>query len=320
MPHILIAGKIHAAGVDVLKATPGIDFDIVEDVTTQAYAPFMARTNGVVLRTQPMTAQEISAAPNLKIVSRHGVGYDAVDVQALSARNIPLAIVGDVNSRAVAEHTLMMMLAVARHTVAHDHAARQQNWNVRNRFETVELDGKTLFLIGFGRIGQRVAHLAQAFGMTVIAYDPHVPTQLFTKLNVRSVAIDEGLAVCDFLSVHMPPSPEGPLIGVSQIARMKSSAILVNTARGGLIDELALDAALREDRLLGAGFDVLMEEPPRPDHPLLNNPCFTISPHSAGLTQECAARMAVAAVQNVIDCFNGKLNQKLVVNADRLTP
>lgn len=319
MPHILVAGTIHEAGVTLLKATPGITFDIVNEVTTESYAPFMARADGVVLRTQPMTAREIAAAPNLKIVSRHGVGYDAVDIHALNARNIPLAIVGDVNSRAVAEHTLMMMLAVARRTVSYDRAARQGHWSVRNRFEAVELNDKILFLIGFGRIGQRVAHLAQAFGMEVKIYDPFVSEETCAALEVDYLpSIEQGLRICDVLSVHRPPAPSGALIGRHEITLMKSSAIIINTARGGLVDECALDAALREGRLYGAGFDVLVDEPSRLDHPLLKNLRFTISPHTAGLTQECAARMAVAAIQNILDCFNGKLDQRLVANADQL--
>ena len=320
MPHILVAGKIHEAGVTLLKCAPGLTFDLVNEVSVESYAPLVGKADAVLLRTQPMTAAIIAAAPKLKIVSRHGVGYDAVDVAALNARGIPLAIVGDVNSAAVAEHTLMMMLAAARRAVAHDAAARNGNWQVRNNFEAVELGGKTLLLVGFGRIGRRVAKLAQSFGMIVMAHDPFVSIPAFQEAGVETVPeIETALGLADFLSVHVPHSPKGAVIGERQLARMKASAIVINTARGGLIDEAALDAALRGGRLGGAALDVLVEEPPRLDHPLLGNPRITLSPHAAGLTQECAARMAVSSVQNILDCFAGKLDPRLIVNADAIT-
>ncbi len=315
MPHILVAGRLHEAGIERLRAAAGVTFTLVDEISVESYRPLIKDADAVTLRTQAMTAEIIAEAPRLRIVSRHGVGYDAVDVKALAARNIKLTIVGDVNSRAVAEHTLMLMLSVARHTVAHDRASRTGQWNIRNRFETVELDGRNLLLLGFGRIGRRVADLAQSFGMVVSAYDPFIPADVMAKSGVRH-APDLGLALteADYISLHMPHSPQGPLIGEAELALMKSGAILVNAARGGLIDEPALDRALRNGRLRGAGLDVLSAEPPHADHPLLGNDRVTISPHSAGLTDECAARMAVASVQNILDFFAGTLDSRLIVN------
>lgn len=317
MPHVLVAGRLHPAGLAVLNAAPGFTSRVIEEISTESYAPFLGEADAVILRTQPLTADLIATAPGLRIVSRHGVGFDAVDVAALNARRIALTIVGDVNSRAVAEHTLMLMLAAARRTVAHDLASRNGEWQVRNRFETQELDGKTLFLMGFGRIGRRVAELARAFGMRVIALDPFVAAEAMRELGVEAVADrNAALADADYVSLHMPASPEAAVIGQAELACMKPSAIIVNAARGGLIDETALDAALRDDRLGGASLDVLAAEPPPADHPLLSNPRVTISPHAAGLTAECAARMAVASVNNVIGYFAGTLDPALVVNRD----
>lgn len=316
MPHILVAGRIHKAGIARLEAAIGVTFHLVDAVSTESYVPHVGDADAVLIRTQPMTSDTIARAPRLKIVSRHGVGYDAVDVAALDARKIPLAIVGDVNSRAVAEHTLMLMLAAARRTVAHDAASRNGNWQVRNRFETVELDGKTLLLMGLGRIGRRVAQLAQAFGMNVSAHDPYVSADTMRALGVACVSdLDAGLSAADYISLHVPLSPKGAVIGTRELSLLKPTAILINAARGGLVDEEALDAALRAGRLYGAGLDVLKDEPPHPDHPLLRNERVTISPHSAGLTDECAARMAISAVQNILDCFAGRLDPALVVNA-----
>jgi D-3-phosphoglycerate dehydrogenase len=316
MPHILVAGKLHAAGIDRLQQAKGFTFTHVEEVSVDSYLPHLPGADAVVIRTQPMTAEAIATAPQLRIVSRHGVGYDAIDVKALNSRGIPLCIVGDVNSRAVAEHTLMLMLAVARRAAAHDAAVRSGNWNIRNRFETVELDGKTLLLVGFGRIGRRVAELARAFGMAVLAHDPFVKPDLLAKHGVRPAEdLLKALAEADYVSLHMPGQASGAVIFEEELAAMKPTAILINAARGGLVNEAALDQALREGRLSGAGLDVLRTEPPAPDHPLLSNDRVLISPHTAGLTAECAARMAVASVQNVIDHFAGRLDPALVVNA-----
>ena len=316
MPHILVAGKLHPAGIERLKAAADASFTVVEEVSLESYLPHVAVADAVVLRTQPMTAEVIAAAPKLKIVSRHGVGYDAVDVKALNARGIPLAIVGDVNSRAVAEHTLMLMLAVARQAARHDAAIRQGDWNVRNRFETVELDGKSLLLAGFGRIGRRVAELAQAFGMTVAAYDPFVKPEAMAQARRQA----------------RRRSRQGAGRGRLRLAPHAGLRHRRGDLRGGTPGHEArrhphqrrprrprrrgpARPRPREGRLGGAGLDVLKSEPPAPDHPLLTNDRVLLSPHSAGLTAECAARMAVASVQNVLDHFAGKLDPALVVNA-----
>jgi D-3-phosphoglycerate dehydrogenase / 2-oxoglutarate reductase len=272
-----------------------------------------------LLRTQPLTAADVATAPKLKIVSRHGVGYDAVDVAALNARKINLAIVGDVNSRAVAEHTLMLMLTAARRTVAHHIAATTGNWNERNRFDSTELDGKTLLVLGFGRIGRRVAELGRAFGMTLRAFDPYVTAAQMAELGVqRAETLTSDLTQADYVSVHMPGGQNGAIIGAPELAMLKPTAIIVNAARGGVIDEAALNQALRQRKLRAAALDVLTAEPPAADHPLLSNPYVTISPHNAGLTEECAMRMSLSAAQNILDCFDGTLDRKLIVNADQI--
>lgn len=318
MAVVLVASKIHHAGLELLKARSDVEVLSVDAVTAEAYRPLLPQADAVLLRTQPMTAVDIATAPKLKIVSRHGVGYDAVDVAALNGRNIPLAIVGDVNSRAVAEHTLMLMLTAARRTVAHHVASTTCNWNERNRFDSVELDGKSLLVLGFGRIGRRVAELGKAFGMRVTAFDPHVTAQQMADLGVdHAPDMPSILGSADYISVHLPGG-KGPVIGAAELAHMKPSAIIVNAARGGIIDERALDTALRNRTLRAAALDVLVQEPPAADHPLLSNPYITISPHNAGLTEECAMRMSIAAAQNILDALDGKLERRLVVNADAI--
>lgn len=315
---VLVAGKIHAAGIELLRQRTDISIDLVEAVTTEAYRPYLADADAILIRTQPMTVAEVAFAPRLQIVSRHGVGFDAVDVKALNARKIPLTIVGDVNSRAVAEHTLMLMLAAARRTLAHHIASTTDNWNERNRFDSTELDGKSLLVLGFGRIGRRVSELALAFGMKVTTFDPFVTADQATTLGVEhSSDMNTALSEADFVSVHLPGG-NGPVIGAAELDLMKPSAIIVNAARGGIVDEMALDAALRQRKLRAAALDVLAQEPPAVDHPLVSNPFVTMSPHNAGLTEECAMRMAIAAAQNILNTFDGKLDRKLIVNADAL--
>lgn len=321
MPHILVAGKIHPSGLALLQAAPGVSFDLVEEVSEPSYAPLMARADALVLRTQPLSARSLAGAARLKIVSRHGVGFDAVDVAALTARGIPLAVVGDVNTVAVAEHALMMMLAAMKRALRADRAVRDPGqWGWRNRLEAGELAGKTLLLLGYGRIGRQVGHLAQAFGMTVIAHDPWLAGQGWPG-GVATLATDLGaaLARADVISVHMPKA-ERPALGAAELAQVKPGAVLVNTARGGIVDENALAEALRSGRIGAAGIDVFDDEPPATDHPLLGFDQVLLSPHIGGLTTEGAARLACHSVQNVLDFFAGRLDPALIVNRGALAP
>lgn len=322
MPHILVAGKIHPSGLALLQAAPGVSFDLVEEVSEPSYAPLMARADALVLRTQPLSARTLAGAARLKIVSRHGVGFDAVDVAALTARGIPLAVVGDVNTVAVAEHALMMMLAAMKRALRADRAVRDPGqWGWRNRLEAGELAGKTLLLLGYGRIGRQVGHLAQAFGMTVIAHDPWLVGQGWPGGVATDLVTDLGgaLARADVISVHMPKA-ERPALGAAELAQVKPGAVLVNTARGGIVDEAALAEALRSGRIGAAGIDVFDDEPPAADHPLLGFDQVLLSPHIGGLTAEGAARLASHSVQNVLDFFAGRLDPALIVNRGALAP
>ncbi len=312
MPHVTVAGPLHEAGISLLEATEGLTFDHVTDPDPAAYAAHLPHTDGLVLRTQPLTAEQIATAPALRIVSRHGVGYDAVDADALAARGIPLAIVGDVNSRTVAEHAFALLLAVSRDLPRSDAAVRRGDWGWRNRFTAREVDGKRLLIVGYGRIGRALALRARAFGMTVAAFDPYLPADAFDGAELEP-DLHAALARADAVSLHLPGGAS-PLLGRAEIAAMRPDAVLVNAARGGLADEDALANALEAGRLRAAALDVLRDEPPAPDHPLLSCETALITPHSAGLTAECARRMAEVSVRNVIDHFGGRLDPSLVVN------
>jgi D-3-phosphoglycerate dehydrogenase len=291
-----------------------VSFDYVEEISEASYQAHLSNADALVIRTQPLTASSIAKAPGLKIVSRHGVGYDAVDLPALNARGIPLCIVGDVNSSGVAEHAMMLILAASHRLISADRATRAGDWGWRNGLQTHEVAGKRLLILGFGRIGQKLAALAQAFGMEVAAHDPFLPADRWPDGAARVTDLAAALASADAVSLHVPRADRA-VLGAAELAMMKPTAVVVNTARGGLVDEVALAEALRADRLGGAGIEVFDAEPPGKDHPLFGLDQAVLTPHNAALTVECAERMALASVQNVLDFFAGTLDPALVVNA-----
>ncbi|MBA3324043.1 MAG: 3-phosphoglycerate dehydrogenase [Rhodobacteraceae bacterium] len=316
MPHVLIAGRLHPSGLALIGAAKGVTFDYVEATGAADYLPLIGAAEGLVIRTQPLTAEIVARASRLRVVSRHGVGYDSVDVGALSGRGIPLAIVGDVNARSVAEHAMALMLACAKDLAAMDAAVRIGPWARRDGYAGQELYGARLLILGYGRSGRLLARIAAGFEMQVEAYDPFVgaggdgPARLVGDLGAA-------LEAADFVSVHAPKG-ERPLLGAAEIAQMKRGAVLVNTARGGMVEEAALAAALREERIAAAGIDVFASEPPAVGDPLTTLERVVLTPHVAGLSREATERMAVVSVRNVLDFFAGRLDPDLVVNRDAL--
>lgn len=316
MPHVLVAGKLHPSGIALLKSRADVTFDYVEEISEPSYAPLIGKADGLVIRTQPLSADTVRKADRLRIVSRHGVGYDAVDLPSLNDRGIALVVCGDVNSVSVAEQAMMLLLAAAKRAVRGDRAVRSADWGWRNRLEQGELWGKRLLIVGYGRSGRHVARMASGFDMGIRAFDPFLQRHGWPEGSVAPVTnLPDGLAWADFVSVHAPKADQ-PVIAAAELAVMKPSAVLVNTARGGVVDETALIVSLREGRLAAAGLDVFEDEPPPSDNPLLSMDQVILSPHIAGLTTECAERMAVSSVQNVLDFFAGSIDPTLVVNGD----
>ncbi|GLR67164.1 D-3-phosphoglycerate dehydrogenase [Acidocella aquatica] len=315
MPHVLIGGKIHQAGLDLLRAAPGVTFDMADDLAAPAILPLLETTDAILIRTQTLPGSLLDKARNLKILSRHGVGYDNVDVQALNRRHIPLCVVGDANSASVAEHTLMLMLSLAKRVIDYDRETRAGNWRYRDSQSAMDLASKTLLLLGFGRIGRAVAQRAAPFGLRIEVHDPFTsPAAIREAGAVPAADLHEALARADILSVHIPLAGGKAPVGAAELALMKPSAIVINTARGGVIDEAALAAALDAGQLAGAALDVFEVEPLPPSHPLLRNANVILTPHAAGLTKECAMRMSTMAVRNILDFFAGQLDPAVVVN------
>ena len=319
MPKVLVLGKIHQDGVDRLRADSAVQ---VEELAERApdLLNRVSDADAIIVRMTPINQTLIDAAPNLRIVARHGVGYDSVDVGALTSRGIPLALVGDVNSDAVAEQTLALMLGLARRVVAYDQATRRGDFAIRDTFSTRELSGKIVLIAGFGRIGRQVARRCACFDMTVIAADPYVEKSVVEEAGYEYAAdFHDALGRADYLSIHIPKPPGSDyLVGAPELAAMKPEAAVLNLSRGGIVDEAALREALVSGRLRGAALDVFEEEPPGPDNPLFELDSVIVSPHCAAFTRECAGRMALACAENVLAAFEGRLDPAMVVNPDVL--
>lgn len=317
MPRVLVAGRIHAAGMALLEAEPGLEIEVLTDPGADLPMESLERADALLIRYGVLTAAQAARMPRLRVVSRHGVGCDNLPVAELGARGVPVTIVGPVNTVSVAEQVLAMMLALVKRIRPYDAAVREGGWAIRDSLSAGELAGRRLLLVGFGRIGREVARRALAFDMAVLAHDPFVSAEAMAAAGVQPVADwRAALPEADVISLHLPATAEtGGLIGAAELARMKPTAILINAARGTLVDEDALQRALTGPMAQGgAGLDCFAQEPPPADLPLLRLPNVVLSPHSAALSHEAARRMGEVAAMNVIAGLNGTLDPALVFN------
>jgi D-3-phosphoglycerate dehydrogenase / 2-oxoglutarate reductase len=313
---LIIASSFKSEGLRLLE--PIAQLTTLGDYATAAETTAAARNvDAILARTGKITREVIAAAPRLRIVARHGVGYDNVDVAACTERGIAVTITGDANSEAVSEHALALILASARQLTQADRALRAGVWD-REAIHGTELAGKTLGLVGIGRIGSRVVRHAAGFSMRVIAHDPYATPATAKELGVELVDLPTLLAQADYVSIHAPLTPETRhLIGATQLGQMKPTAILVNTSRGGLVDEAALAEALTSGRIAAAALDVFEREPLPAGHPLTHLDNVILSPHVAGTTDEALVRMAVGAAEAVVCALRGE-RPPYVVNPDAL--
>jgi D-3-phosphoglycerate dehydrogenase len=319
MPKVLLTEPIQQVGMDILSKRTDVTVEECPPKTSeQELVRRMPGVDAILVGSTPITEPIIEAAHQLKVVSRRGVGYDSVDLAALRKHRIPLTIVGSANAITVAEHSLFFILALAKQVMAYDRATRTGDWGFRNRMAGIDLFGKTLLLVGFGRVGRAVAPRAAALGMRVTAYDPKIPSADLRQKNVEPVTdLLAGLAECDFVSLHVPLTAETRgLIGREAFAVMKRGAFVISTCRGGVIDEGELVKALQDGRIRGAGLDVFSQEPIPVTHPLLAFESVIVSPHTASLTIECARRMDEIAAKNCLDAIDGRLDPALIVPND----
>jgi D-3-phosphoglycerate dehydrogenase len=264
--------------------------------------------------SEPYTRKVFAALPGLKVVARAGVGYDAVDVQAATDHGVVVCIAPGTNQDSVAEHTFLLILALARNLLAQHLPIKEGKWP---RWANLPLRGRALGLVGLGRIGKAVALRGLAFGMKVVAYEPY-PDRAFTdRHGVKLTTLEEVLAAGDYVSLHLPLLPESKhLINRKTLALMQPSAFLVNTARGGLIDEAALYDALAGKKLAGAGLDVLDEEPPPGGHPLLTLDNVVLTAHTAGVDTQSRDEMALLAAQCIARLAQGEWPGDCIVNPE----
>ena len=265
----------------------------------------------VIAGNEPYSERVLTSLPELRIVSRCGVGLDQVDLHAAARLGIAVSITPDGNHGAVAEHTMAMILALTRSIVRNDQDVRRGRWH---KATVVPLRDKTLGIIGLGRIGRSVALRAAAFRVSILAYSPYVEQAVAEAHGVELTDLDSLLTRSDFVSLHLPLTPDTRgMIDRHVLAQMKPGAFLINTARGGLVVEADLVDALRSGHLAGAGLDVLVDEPPHPDNPLLALDNVLFSPHTAANDDQANRDMTECAAQNVIDEFKGSLSPPALV-------
>lgn len=319
---VLLPDNMGKAGVDLLRARGDIEVQMFPGSIGQAeLLPLLSDTAGIALGGTPYKQIELDASPAIQVVARIGVGYDAVEVPALSARGVPLMVAGTSNSTSVAEHAFHLMMALAKRVTAMDTVVHNGSWG--GRFQTelpMELSGKTVLIVGFGRIGTRSARRCLGFDMQVLIYDPYVPAEKITAAGCERVTdLDAALPRADFVSIHCPKNAETVgMFNAAQFARMKRGAFIVNTARGGIIDEPALHAALTSGHIAGAGLDVFEVEPTPVNNTLLKLDKVITSPHMAGVTTESVAGMAKVTAENILSVLDGKPNRDNVINKEVL--
>jgi D-3-phosphoglycerate dehydrogenase len=298
---VLVADALQAVGVDALRKH-GLDVDVAGSLDERALIARLPEYEGLIVRSATkVTRAAIAAANRLEVIGRAGAGVDTIDVDAATERGIIVMNTPGGNTTAVAEHTLALLLALARRVPVADATLKAGRWE-KNRLQGVELLGKTLGILGLGRIGGEVARRALGFRMQVLAYDPYLTREVAERLGVESVELDELFARSDFVTIHTPLTGDTRhLIGEAELARMKPGVRLVNCARGGIIDEAALARALASGHVGGAGLDVFEQEPPPADHPLLRFEQVVLTPHLGAATDEAQSAVALAIADQVAD-------------------
>jgi D-3-phosphoglycerate dehydrogenase len=318
---IMVPATMSRSGRALIEARDDVEgVEFVPNLPKAEFHKVLEEASGICLGVQPFSDPELDAAPLLEVVSRIGVGYDAVDVPALTRRKVPLMIGGTSNSVSVAEAGVFLTMSLARKGAAMNALVREGRWHDRYKEMPVDLYGKTVLIVGFGKIGTRSARRFAAMETNVLVYDPYMYSETIRGNGYEPVHdLDEGVARADFITIHCPKTPETTgLFDGARIGKMKRSAFLVNTARGGIVDEAALYDALKANRIAGAALDVFVEEPTPQNNPLLTLPNFIAAPHVAGVTKEAVDRMAVVAVQNILSVLDGKPNRENVINREVL--
>ena len=313
---ILIIQPIHEAGIKLLTDNANYEYEILENLEAQDIKSKISNCDAISIRTAKLSSELINCSKNLKIISRHGVGYDNIDLTASKEKNITLAITATANAIAVAEHVLFMLLNIAKRKSMYDDSVKSGNFSNRNKLpKTIEIWNKNILIAGFGRIGQCLIKRCKGFEMNVFVYDPFVSKEVVESLGGKKVEnLEDSIKNMDAVSLHVPLNDKTKnLINYNLLRTMKKNCIIINAARGGVINEIDLDRALNENLIFGAGLDVFEKEPPDQNNPLLKNKKVFLSPHTAAFTEECMVRMGKETIQNIIDFFEKKLDKSKTI-------
>lgn len=308
MFRVLVTDSLADSGLEILRAAKDVELDYRPGLKGDALLAAVAESDALITRSgTAVTPELVSAGSRLRIIGRAGVGLDNVDVDACTDRGILVINAPTANIMSATEHTMAMLLALCRN-IPEAHASVKRGEWTRAKFMGVELDGKTLGIIGLGRIGSRVTTRARGFGMRVIGYDPYIADTAFERVGATRVTLDQLLAQSDVITVHTPMTEETRrLLGAGEIAKMKDGVIVLNIARGGIYDEQALGDALSSGKIAGAAVDVFEDEPPGKDHPLVAAKNVVLSPHIGANTIEAQDRVAVQTAEMVVEALRGSI-------------
>lgn len=317
---VLMVQGLHEEGQKLLFARDDIEPITIMSADENEILEAARDVHGITVRTANISRKIIENSKNLKVVSRHGVGYDSVDVEALNDCNIPLAIAAHSNMISVAEHAMFMLLALSKNVFYYDIFARKADWTTRWDIRAWDLAEKSLLVIGYGRIGSKLVKRALAFDMDVYVYDPYVDEKTIKKSGAHYVDDYKSiLPQMDAVTLHCPKTKETTdMFSAQEFDAMKSTSILINCARGGIVNEKALYDALTNNKIRSAGLDVYDDEPSKSSNPLFSLDNILLSPHIAGVTQEATIRMSKQAVQNVLDVFDNKVDRDVIINKNVL--
>ena len=312
---ILVIQNIHQEGINLLKGNSSYEFEIFDEINEDLKQKIVD-CDAISIRTAKLPNEIISSAKKLQVISRHGVGYDNIDLKSTKEIGATLTITATANAVAVAEHVMFMLLNISKRKDMYDQSVKLGKFNDRNKLpKTIELWGKNILIAGFGRIGQALIKRCLGFEMNVFVYDPYINDEKIKSLGGKKVNdIKEAVKEMDAISLHMPLNDETKnIINYDLLRSMKTNCIVINAARGGIINEIDLDKALRQNLIFGAGLDVFETEPPKSDNPLLKNDKVFLSPHTAAFTEECMIRMGKETIQNIIDFFEKKLDKSKII-------
>ena len=313
---ILIIQKVHQKGMELIKNHPNFEVDVTDDASEKNLKAKIQNCDGASIRIANLSGDVMKEAKNLKIISRHGVGYDNIDLNYAKEKDIKIAITANANAVTVSEHVMFNLLNISKRKDLFDKTVREGNFKDRNKLpKTIELWKKNFLIVGFGRIGQALIKRCLGFEMNVYVFDPFISKEKIELMGGKKIEnLEEVVKSMDVISLHMPLTEKTKnLINYELLKTMKKNCIIINAARGGIINEIDLDKALNENLIFGAGIDVFEKEPPDNNNPLLKNEKVFLSPHTAAFTEECMIRMGIETIQNIIDFFENKIDQSKIV-------